>query len=84
MAEELMPSESESLESRENLEAEVDYVEDPSLSHRILDYINTKKGDVMFGRCIAMLEQIAPGAKTLLEAKAEIQKGNPTLEYKKW
>ncbi len=78
MSDELIPSEGE------NPETEGEYIDDSSVSHRLLDYINTKKGDAMLARVVAMVEQIAPAAKTLLEAKAEIQKGNPTLEYRKW
>jgi hypothetical protein len=67
-----------------NDESDEIYFEPPDLSHRILDYINTKRGDIIFGRIVAMLENLTPAAKTFLETKAEVQKENPNLEYKKW
>lgn len=62
--------------------AEEDY--DANKFHRILDYIGTKKGDVMLGRVVSMFEQVTPAAKTYFEALAEIKRGNPAIEYKKW
>jgi hypothetical protein len=63
--------------------AEEDYTEGDKF-HRILDYIGTKRGDVMMGRIISMLEQLAPGARRYIEALGDVRKENPTIEYKKW
>jgi hypothetical protein len=61
-----------------------EYYEEPRRFDRILDYIETKKGDVMLGRIVAMLEQLAPSAKTFLDALAKVKKENPDIEYRKW
>lgn len=52
--------------------------------HRVLDYIGTKRGDVMVGRIVSMLEQIAPAARKYVEALGDVRKENPSIEYRKW
>jgi hypothetical protein len=52
--------------------------------HRILDYIGTKKGDVMAGRVVSMMEQVAPAVRKYVEALGDVKKENPSIEYKKW
>lgn len=52
--------------------------------HRILDYIGTKRGDVMAGRVVSMLEQLAPAARKYVEALGDVRKEDPGIEYKKW
>jgi hypothetical protein len=52
--------------------------------HRILDYIGTKRGDVMIGRVVSMLEQLAPAARKYIEDLGDVKKENPSIEYRKW
>lgn len=61
------------------------YYEEPQNSlHRILDYFQTKKGDIILGRVLKVLEEIAPTAKTYLDAKSNVIDKSVNFEYNKW
>ncbi len=68
----------------EGLEQSEEDYEEPGRFDRILDYIGTKKGDMMLGRVVSMLEQITPAAKTYIDALADVRKVSPDIDYKKW
>lgn len=61
-----------------------EFYENDTIGHRLVDYINTKRGDIMLGRLMTVLEQMGPGIKSIIESKAEVQRNNPSVEYKKW
>jgi hypothetical protein len=77
MPKEHPPEDREDLMLNDDSEGEdEEFIEESSVSHRVFDYINTKKGDLMLGRFVKILEEIAPAAKEYLVAKVEIQKGH--------
>ena len=51
---------------------------------RTVDYMETEKGHEITLRFVAILEQLSPGLKSLLEAKIESQRLRPTIEFRKW
>lgn len=80
----LAPKPTVELEPAETESPEGDYYTDSDRFHRFFDYINTKKGDVMLGRAVSILEKLSPAAEKFLEALTEVKKANPGIEYKKW
>jgi hypothetical protein len=51
---------------------------------RTVDYMETEKGHEVTLRFVAVLEQLSPVIKTLLEAKVEGLRIRPTYEFRKW
>ncbi len=51
---------------------------------RTVDYMESDKGHEVKMRFVAMLEQLSPVLKSVLEAKAEAQRTGPRLEFRKW
>jgi len=61
-----------------------EYYDPPSKVLRTLDYMETERGHEVTMRFMAMLEQITPVFKNLLEAKVEAEKARPKWDFWKW
>jgi len=61
-----------------------EYLEQVPKFDRAVEYMETEKGHEVTLRIVAMLEQLAPVLKQLLEAKTKEQINRPKLEFWKW
>jgi hypothetical protein len=71
------------VETSDDLQTQGEGYDEGDKFHRILDYIGTKRGDVMMGRIVSTLEQLAPAVRKYIEDLGE-RKENPSIEYQKW
>lgn len=65
-------------------EQDPDDLEPLSTFEQFINYIHTKKGDVMLGRIVALAENLTSSTQSHIEALAVTKKESPAIEYKKW
>ena len=71
----LQPAGEVDTNDNESISSSEDYYDEPRKFDRAFDYIETDKGHEITERIVKMAEDLLPVAKTLLEAKIEIQIG---------